>query len=113
MVVAEALGEVGQIEEAQRFCAQALRLAREAEALHDQGDSLRLMARLDLFTRQLTEARRHLQEALEASSQLSDRALLISCLEVCGTSARYRGAGATRSRYGRHPTPSIRPRGWG
>jgi predicted ATPase/transcriptional regulator with XRE-family HTH domain len=96
MVVAEALGEVGQVRDAQRFCAEALRLAREAGALYDQGDCLRLMARLDLLTGQLTGARRHLREALRASSQLSDGVLLISCLEVCGdlcaVSRRWRDA---------------------
>jgi predicted ATPase/DNA-binding CsgD family transcriptional regulator/transcriptional regulator with XRE-family HTH domain len=84
MILAEALGEVGQVEDAQRFCAENLSLAREAEALHDQGDSLRLMARLALLNGQLTEAQRHLRAALEASSQVSDRVLLISCLEACG-----------------------------
>ena len=96
MVVAEALGEVGQAAAAQRFCAEALRLAREAEAPYDQGDCLRLMARLDLLTGRLTEAQRHLHEALRASAQLSDGVLLISCLEVCGdlcaVSRRWRDA---------------------
>jgi len=96
LVVAEALAEVGQVKDAQRFCAQALRLAREAEALYDQGDCWRLMARLDLLTGQLTRSQRHLQEALRASSQLSDGVLLISCLEVCGdlcaVSRRWRDA---------------------
>jgi DNA-binding CsgD family transcriptional regulator len=84
LIVAEALVEVGQVEDARRFCAEALGLARKAEALQDQGDCLRLMARLDLLTGQLAGARRHLQEALKASSQLSGRVLLISCLEACG-----------------------------
>jgi len=84
LVVAEALGEVGQAADARRFCTEALGLAREAEALHDQGDCLRLMARLDLLTGQQAEAKRHLKEALEVSSQVSSRVLLISCLEACG-----------------------------
>jgi len=84
VIVAEALGEAGRAGDAQRFCAEALDLAREAEALHDQGDCLRVMARLDLLTGQLTESRKHLQEALEVASQVSDRLVLISCLEMCG-----------------------------
>jgi DNA-binding CsgD family transcriptional regulator len=84
MVVAEALGEVGQVEDAQRFCAETLGLARQAEALHDQGDSLRLMARLDLLTGRLTQAQGHLQEALTACSQVGATVLFINCLDVCG-----------------------------
>jgi len=34
--------------------------------------------------RQQAEAKRHLKEALEVSSQVSSRVLLISCLEACG-----------------------------
>jgi predicted ATPase/DNA-binding CsgD family transcriptional regulator/transcriptional regulator with XRE-family HTH domain len=84
LVVAEALGEVGQAGEARHFCAEALGLAMEAEALYDQGDCWKLMARLDLLTGQLTDARRHLEEALRASTQLSSRVLLIGCLKTCG-----------------------------
>jgi non-specific serine/threonine protein kinase len=96
LVVTQALAEVGHVEEARRLCNDTLSLALAAEARHDEADCLRLMAHLDMMIGQAADARRHLQEALMASSDISAPVLLVSCLEMCGdlcaVSRRWRDA---------------------
>ena len=84
IALAGALGELGEAADAQRYCADALVLARQAGALYDQGDCLQVMAWLDLRAGRLSEARAHLREAIELFSQTSASLLLINCLDRCG-----------------------------
>jgi predicted ATPase/DNA-binding CsgD family transcriptional regulator len=82
--LAEALGTVGETADAQRYCADALAMARQAGAVYDQGDCLNTMARLDLRAGRPAEAKAHLQGALELYSRTSASVLLINCLWSCG-----------------------------
>jgi predicted ATPase/class 3 adenylate cyclase/DNA-binding CsgD family transcriptional regulator len=84
ILLARVLGEVGEITEARRYCADALALARQAGALYDQGDCLVTLARLDLLAGRLTEAQAHLREVIELFAQTSANLLLINCLDLCG-----------------------------
>lgn len=59
------LDEIGEAADAQRYCADGLALARQAGALYDQGQTLSIMAALDLHADRLTAATAHLREALE------------------------------------------------
>jgi DNA-binding CsgD family transcriptional regulator len=83
MQLAAALGETGEADDAQWYCADALAQAREAGALFDQGDCLRTMADLDLRAGRLAATRAHLREALKLYSQTSESLLLLNCLFVC------------------------------
>ncbi|HEX7267664.1 MAG TPA: LuxR C-terminal-related transcriptional regulator, partial [Streptosporangiaceae bacterium] len=83
ILLAEVLGEIGEVTEAQRYCADALGLAREAGALYDQGVSLLTMAQLDFFAGRLAEARAHVREVIELFTQTGASLLLINCLELC------------------------------
>jgi len=83
--LAEALGTVGETAAAQRCCADALAMARQAGAIYDQGDCLNTMARLDLRAGRPKEAKAHLQGALGLYSRTSASVLLINCLSSCGT----------------------------
>ena len=83
ILLAEVLGEIGEATEAQRYCAHALALAREAGALYDQGVSLLTMAQLDLFAGQLAQARAHVREVIELFAQTGANLLLINCLDLC------------------------------
>ena len=96
MQLAESLGEAGQDEEAQRYCADALALARQAGALYHQAHCLEVMARLDHLAGRPAAARTHLRQALQLVPQTSASVLLFNCLEVCGhlctTARRWREA---------------------
>jgi len=83
ILLAEVLGEIGQATEAQRYCADALALAREAGALYDQGVSLLTMAQLDFYAGRLPEARAHVREIMELFAQTGANLLLINCLDLC------------------------------
>jgi predicted ATPase/class 3 adenylate cyclase len=82
--LARVLDEVGEAAEAQRYCADALAMARQAGALYDQGDCLLTMAVLELHAGRLAEARAHVREILELYEQTSAVLLLINCLDLCG-----------------------------
>jgi predicted ATPase/class 3 adenylate cyclase/DNA-binding CsgD family transcriptional regulator len=84
IVLARVLGELGEATEAQRYCADALALARQAGALYDQGDILLTMALLDFYAGRLAEARAHMREVMELYAQTGASLLLINCLELCG-----------------------------
>jgi predicted ATPase/class 3 adenylate cyclase/DNA-binding CsgD family transcriptional regulator len=84
IVLARVLGELGEATEAQRYCADALALARQAGALYDQGDILLTMALLDRYAGRLAEARAHMREVMELYAQTGASLLLINCLELCG-----------------------------
>src|SRR5215471_5636411 len=83
ILLAEVLGEIGEATEAQRYCAHALALAREAGALYDQGVSLLTMAQLDFYAGRLPEARAHVREIMELFAQTGASLLLINCLDLC------------------------------
>src|SRR5262249_58883627 len=83
IVLARVLGELGEITDAQRYCADALALARQAGALYDEGECLLSMALLDLYAGRLPEARAHVREVLELFAQTGAGLLLINCLELC------------------------------
>src|SRR5262249_27735607 len=108
---AEVLGETGQATEAQRYCADALALAREAGALYDQGVSLLTMAQLDFYAGRLPEARAHVREIMELFAQTGANLLLINCLDLCvGLCAairRWREAVTARAAFAR-----VRPATW-
>jgi predicted ATPase/class 3 adenylate cyclase/DNA-binding CsgD family transcriptional regulator len=82
--LARVLNEVGEAAEAQRYCAEALAMARQAGALYDQGDCLLTMAVLDLDAGRLAEARAHVRKIIELYEQTSANLLLINCLDLCG-----------------------------
>jgi predicted ATPase/class 3 adenylate cyclase/DNA-binding CsgD family transcriptional regulator len=84
IVMARVLGELGETTEAQRYCADALTLARQAGALYDQGDILLTMGLLDVYAGRLAEARAHVTEVMELYAQTGASLLLINCLELCG-----------------------------
>ena len=83
ILLAEVLGELGEASEAQRYCAEALALAREAGALYDQGVSLLTMAQLEFYAGRLADARAHVREVIELFTQTGANLLLINCLELC------------------------------
>jgi predicted ATPase/class 3 adenylate cyclase/DNA-binding CsgD family transcriptional regulator len=84
LLLASALGAIGEATEAHRYCADALALARQAGALYDEGDSLLRMAKLDFDAGRLAEARAHLREVIELFAQTGANLLLINCLDLCG-----------------------------
>jgi predicted ATPase/class 3 adenylate cyclase/DNA-binding CsgD family transcriptional regulator len=84
IVLARVLGEIGEATEAQRYCADALAIARQAGALYDEGESLLTMAQLDFYAGRLPEARAHLREIMELFAQTGAILLLINCLDLCG-----------------------------
>jgi non-specific serine/threonine protein kinase len=84
MLLAEILGEAGQAADAQRYCADALALARQAGALYEQAACLQVLARLDHLAGRPAEARAHLREALELIPHTSASVLLGNCLLLCG-----------------------------
>ena len=83
IVLARVLGEIGEAAEAQRYCADALALARHAGALYDEGECLLTMALLDLRAGRLPGARAHVGEVIELYAQTGASLLLINCLELC------------------------------
>jgi predicted ATPase/DNA-binding CsgD family transcriptional regulator len=94
--LAGALAAAGETAEAQRCCADALDMARQAGAIYDQGDCLNTMAWLGLRAGRPTEAGAHLREALELYSRTSANVLLINCLwscvALCAATRRWREA---------------------
>jgi predicted ATPase/DNA-binding NarL/FixJ family response regulator len=82
--LASVLAEVGEAADAQRYCADALAMARQAGALYDQGQTLSFLAGLDFHAGRLTAATAHLREALELYSQTTASMLLTNCLDLCG-----------------------------
>jgi predicted ATPase/class 3 adenylate cyclase/DNA-binding CsgD family transcriptional regulator len=83
IILARVLGEIGEAAEAQRCCADALALARQAGALYDEGECLLTMALLDLYAGRLPGARAHVREVIELYAQTGASLLLINCLELC------------------------------
>jgi non-specific serine/threonine protein kinase len=83
-LLGEVLGETGKAVDAQRYCAEALALARQAGAPYDQGDCLVSLALLDVRAGRLDAARAGLREGLELHSQTTASLLLHNCLDVCG-----------------------------
>jgi tetratricopeptide (TPR) repeat protein len=100
--LARVLDEVGEVTEAQRYCADALAMARQAGALYDQGDCLLTMAVLDFHAGRLAEARAHVREILELYEQTGAVLLLINCLDLCGELC-------TATPPGAEPTPRSPP----
>jgi hypothetical protein len=62
--LAAVLDQTGEAADAQRYCADALAMARQAGAVYDQGQTLTIMAYLDHHAGRLTAAAAHLREAL-------------------------------------------------
>jgi len=83
IALARVLGEIGQAAEAQRYCADALALARQAGALYDEGECLLTMALLDVHAGRLPAARAHLREIMELFTRTGANLLLINCLDLC------------------------------
>jgi tetratricopeptide (TPR) repeat protein len=96
IALARVLGEIGEASEAQRCCADALALARQAGALYDEGECLLTMALLDLDAGRLPEAGAHVREVLELFAQTGASLLLMNCLELgvrlCAAARRWREA---------------------
>jgi predicted ATPase/DNA-binding CsgD family transcriptional regulator/transcriptional regulator with XRE-family HTH domain len=84
ILMAIILADAGAVTEAQRYCADALAMARQAGSLVDQGEPLRVMADLDVLAGRLPEARAHLREAIELCSRTGYGVVLIDCLDSCG-----------------------------
>jgi predicted ATPase/class 3 adenylate cyclase/DNA-binding CsgD family transcriptional regulator len=83
VVLASVLGEIGEVTEARRYCADALALARQAGALYDEGASLLRMAKLNCSAGRLAEARACLREIMDLYAQTGANLLLINCLDLC------------------------------
>ena len=83
-LLGEVLSETGKAADAQRYCAEALALARQTGAPYDQGDCLVSLALLDVRAGRLDAARAGLREGLELYSQTTASLLLHNCLDVCG-----------------------------
>ena len=58
-------------------------MARRAESLFDQAESLRATADLDIMTGRPTEARAHLRQAIELCARIGYW-VVIECLDSCG-----------------------------
>ena len=84
MQLAVALGEAGEIAEAERHCGEALALARQAGALPEQAACLEVMAWLDHLAGRPADARAHLRQALELAPQSRGSVVLANCLMLCG-----------------------------
>src|SRR5262249_18747035 len=84
VLMAIALPDVGEVADAQRCCEDALSMARQAGALPDQGELLRVMADLDILAGRLPEAKAHLREAIELCSRTGYNVVLPDCLDSCG-----------------------------
>jgi DNA-binding CsgD family transcriptional regulator/tetratricopeptide (TPR) repeat protein len=84
IILARALAEIGEIGEAERYCADALAAARDAGALYDQGDALVSMALLDFYAGRFAAAAKRLKEGIELFGRTRANVLLLNCLELCG-----------------------------
>ena len=82
ILLAIELIDVGQTAEAQRYCADALAMARRAGSV-DQGEALRVTADLDIMAGRMAEGRAHLRQAIELCSRIGYGAILIDCLDSC------------------------------
>jgi len=79
-----ALIDAGELDEARRNGGRGLALARQAGGLRDQGNSLLLMAQIDLLEGRLPEATADLREAIELSTRTGYGVLLVNSLDQCG-----------------------------
>jgi len=84
LFLAEVLSVEGEADEAQRYCAEALTLARQGGAPYEHGACLASLALLDVRAGRLDAARAHLREAFELHSQTTASLLLLNCLDTCG-----------------------------
>src|SRR5262245_59200733 len=84
ILMAIILPDVGEAAEAQRCCEDALAMARQAGALPEQGELLRVLTDLDILAGRLPEARAHLREAIELCSRTGYNLVLHDCLDSCG-----------------------------
>ncbi|MGN6794188.1 MAG: adenylate/guanylate cyclase domain-containing protein [Streptosporangiaceae bacterium] len=94
IILARALGEIGEVAEAERYCAEALAAARHAGALYDLGDGLLSIALLDFYGGRMAAAREHLSEVIELFGRTKANVLLLNCLDLsgamCAATARWR-----------------------
>jgi predicted ATPase/DNA-binding SARP family transcriptional activator/DNA-binding CsgD family transcriptional regulator len=94
--LAVALGEVGEMVEAREHCERALSLARNADALSDEGGCLALLAEFDMSNDELDGATAHLQAAVGLYSRTGTVILLLSilgcCAELCDRTEHWREA---------------------
>jgi DNA-binding CsgD family transcriptional regulator len=84
ILLAIALIDAGETADAQRYCADALAMARQAGPLFDQGEALRVTADLDIVADRVPGARAHLRQAIELCSRIGYGVVLIDCLDSCG-----------------------------
>jgi len=82
--MATILPDIGEVAAAQRCCADAIAMARQAGSLLDQGQLLQVMADLDILAGRLPEARVHLREAIELCSRTGYSVALPDCIDSCG-----------------------------
>ena len=83
IMLAVELIDAGQAADAQRYCADALAMARRAGSLFDQGESLRVTADLDIMAGRMAEGRAHLRQAIALCSRIGHQPILIECLDSC------------------------------
>jgi len=83
IMLAVELIDAGQTAEAQRYCADALAMARRAGSLGDQAESLRVTADLDIMAGRMDEARAHLRQVIELCARIGYKVGLIDCLDSC------------------------------
>jgi DNA-binding CsgD family transcriptional regulator len=83
ILLAIALIDAGETADAQRYCAGALAMARQAGSLFDQGEALRVTADLDIVADRVPGARAHLRQAIELCSRIGYGPVLIDCLDSC------------------------------
>jgi predicted ATPase/DNA-binding CsgD family transcriptional regulator len=74
----------GELDAAERSCAEALDRGREAGDLQTQATLLTLLGHLDLDAGRLTDAAAHLQESAQVSLQIGDQTELLNCIDNCG-----------------------------
>jgi predicted ATPase/DNA-binding CsgD family transcriptional regulator len=84
IILAVELIDAGQIADAQRYCADALAMARRAGSLSDQGEALRVTADLDIMAGRMDDAKAHVSQAIELCARTGYEAILIECLDSCG-----------------------------
>jgi non-specific serine/threonine protein kinase len=82
-LLAISLIDAGEVADAQRYCADALAMARRAGSLFDQCESLRVMADLDIVAGRTAGASAHLRQAIELCSRIGYGLVLPDCLDSC------------------------------
>src|SRR5262249_42312248 len=83
-ILTEALIGAGDLAAAERSCAAALALAREAGDLGALPRLLVRMATVDLQTGRIEDATSRLREAIQIAPQSNGQAAMLACLDCCG-----------------------------